>query len=205
MIETFRLMRQVLAHPFSFYSDIQEPRRIRWIDGLIVIALVYLARMVSILLTGYAYETREPYEISYMHEMVWLIVPWLTWCIANWGVSAILDGEGKFKEVFVGSAYALVPYAVLIIPVTLLTNILALDESSIYTLLLNLTIGWSVWLMLVKIKIVHDFEPLKVVWITLLTLAGIAIIWFIGILMFGLINQLINFVLEIVQEVNFRR
>nr|WP_246427456.1 Yip1 family protein [Paenibacillus phyllosphaerae] len=198
-------MRQVLAHPFSFYSDIQEPRRIRWIDGLIVIALVYLARMVSILLTGYAYETREPYEISYMHEMVWLIVPWLTWCIANWGVSAILDGEGKFKEVFVGSAYALVPYAVLIIPVTLLTNILALDESSIYTLLLNLTIGWSVWLMLVKIKIVHDFEPLKVVWITLLTLAGIAIIWFIGILMFGLINQLINFVLEIVQEVNFRR
>ncbi len=33
MIETFRLMRQVIIHPFNFYHDIQEPRRIqvdRW-------------------------------------------------------------------------------------------------------------------------------------------------------------------------------
>ena len=59
--------------------------------------------------------------------------------------------------------------------------------------------------MLVKIKILHDFEPLKVIWITLLSLVGVAIIWFIGILIFGLVNQLINFATEVVQEVNFRR
>ena len=205
MIETFRLMRQVIIHPFNFYHDIQEPRRIRWIDGLVIVAIVYLARMVSILLTGYAFETREPYEISYLHEIVWMVVPWLTWSISNWGVSAILDGEGKFKEVFVGSAYALVPYAVMIVPVTLLTNLLALDESSMYTFLIHAAICWSGWLMLVKIKILHDFEPLKVIWITLLSLVGVAIIWFIGILMFGLVNQLINFAAEVVQEVNFRR
>ena len=48
-------MRQVIIHPFNFYHDIQEPRRIRWIDGLVIVAIVYLARMVSILLTGYAF------------------------------------------------------------------------------------------------------------------------------------------------------
>lgn len=205
MIHTLLLMKQVLRNPFDFYQEIQEPRRVRWIDAVIVIALAFIARMLSIFVTGYAFETREAYQISYLQELIWLVVPWLTWCIANWGVSAIMDGEGKFKDVFVGSAFALVPYVVLIVPVTLLTNLLALDENSIYSFLVNVAIYWSAWLLLVKVKIVHDFEPWKVIWITALSIIGIAIIWFIGILLFGLMNQLVNFLIEIVQELNFRR
>ncbi|CAM4108855.1 YIP1 family protein [Paenibacillus alkaliterrae] len=205
MIATFRMMRQVLVHPIDFYNDIQEQNRIKWSQALFVVACAYIARMIAILITGYAFETREPYEISFVHEFIWIIVPWLTWTISNWGVSTILEGEGKFKEVFVGSAFAFVPYAVFIIPITLLTNILALDEGSIFGFLVNVTIYWVAWLLLLKVKIVHDFELIKVVWITLLSIAGILIIWFIGILMFGLMNQLINFIVDMFKEVNFRR
>jgi hypothetical protein len=205
MIQTFQLMKQVLTHPFNFYHDIQEPKKIRWMDAIIVIALAFIAKVISIVVTGYAFQTREAYEVSYLQEFVWLVVPWLTWSIANWGVSAILDGEGKFKEVFVGSAFALVPYVVMIVPITLLTNLLALDENSIYSFLINVAIYWSAWLLLIKVKVLHDFEPWKVIWISILSIIGIAIIWFIGILLFGLMNQLINFLTELWQELNFRR
>lgn len=205
MIATFKLMRQVIVHPIDFFHEIQEPGRVKWSQAVFIIALAYIARMVAILITGYAYETREPYEISFVNELIWMVVPLVTWTISNWGVSAILEGEGKFKEVFVGSAFALVPYAVFIIPITLLTNILALDESSMYTTLLNVTIYWVAWLLLLKVRIVHDFEIMKMIWITLLSIAGILIIWFVGIMLFGLINQLFNFVFDMFKEVNFRR
>jgi hypothetical protein len=60
------------------------------------------------------------------------------------------------------------------------------------------------WLLIVKVKIIHDFELGKLIWITLISLLGMAIIWFIGILMYGLINQLINFVVDLIKEMKFR-
>ncbi len=122
------MMRQVLLHPLDFFYDLQKPERLRWSHGFLLILLAYAVRMVSLLLVGYHFETREPYEISFFHEFIWLFIPWITWCVANWSVSSILDGEGKFKEILVGSAFCLVPYIFFTIPVTLLTNVLALSE-----------------------------------------------------------------------------
>ncbi|XEC96368.1 YIP1 family protein [Paenibacillus tarimensis] len=203
-MNTIRMMRQVLLHPYDFYYDIQEPGRIKWSQGVVLILLVYAVKMLSLLVVSYTFQTREPYEISYVFEFVWIVVPWITWCLSNWGVSAILDGEGKFKEIFVGSVFALVPYILLIVPITLITNVLSLSEQSLYTSLTSLTLIWCGWLLLVKVKIIHDFELGKLLWITFISLLGMAIIWFVGVLMFGLINQLINFFTDLVKEMNFR-
>ncbi|MOA08434.1 hypothetical protein D3C78_1281980 [compost metagenome] len=74
-----------------------------------------------------------------------------------------------------------------------------------YTFLVNATMIWVCWLLLLKVRIIHDFELVKMLWITALSIVGILIIWFIGILMFGLLNQLVNFVVDLFKEVNFRR
>ncbi|WP_454190417.1 Yip1 family protein [Paenibacillus sp. Marseille-Q7038] len=205
MRTTAQMMFGVLRHPFDFYEKIQKTNHIRWRDAIIVVLLAYVARMLSLVLTGYAFETREPYEISYLHEFVWIVVPWFTWCVSNWGVSAILDGEGKFKEVVVGSAFALVPYTLFIVPITLLTFVFSLQEYSTYSVLVKVVFIWTAWLLLLKVKKIHDFEFGKLVFITLLSMIGIAILWFIGILMFGLINQLIQFIIELFREMNFRK
>jgi hypothetical protein len=203
-MDTIRMMRQVIAHPNDFFYDIQEPGRIRWYQSLLIVLLAYAAKMAAILFTGYAFQTREAYEISAFHEFIWLVVPWLTWCISNWGVSAILEGEGKFKEILHGSAFALVPYTVFIIPITLLTNVLALGESGMYGFLLKGVYVWTALLLLMKIKILHDFELPRLAMITFLSLVGIGIIWFIGILLFGLSNQFVVFVFDIAKEIRLR-
>lgn len=203
-MNTLRMMRGVLLHPFDFFYDIQESGRTKWSQAVLMILLVFVAKMLAILITSYSFQTREPYEISFVFEFVWIVVPWLTWCVSNWGVSAILDGEGKFKEVFVGSAFATVPYIVFIIPISLITNLLSLSEKSIFTSLTTLTLCWVAWLLIVKVKIINDFELGRLFLITFISLVGMAIIWFIGILMFGLINQLINFAVDLVKEVKFR-
>lgn len=203
-MNTLRMIHQVVVHPYQFYNDIQGKRRIRWIQGIAIVLLTFVARMISILITGYAFQTREPHEISMFHEFIWLIVPWLTWCISNWGVSTIMDGEGKFKEIFVGSAFALVPYMLFIIPVTLLTLVLSLDEASTFNLLHKFVILWVAWLILMKVKILHDFEIRKVIFITIISVIGIAILWFVGILLFGISNQFVSFIVDLLKELRLR-
>jgi hypothetical protein len=198
------MMRQVLAHPVDFYEDIQQPGRLKWSYGVMLILLAFAARMISIMVTGFEFQTREPYEISYVKEFIWILLPWLTWSISNWGVSAIMDGEGKFKEVLVGSAFAMVPYIVLSVPLALLATVLTLSEKSIYSFLTITIFVWVGLLLLIKVKVVHDFEFGKLTWITVISLIGVAIVWFISILMFGLANQFVNFILDLIKELRFR-
>jgi len=203
-MNTMRMMGKVLRHPNEFYYDLQAPGAAKWSHAILLIVLAFIARMVSILVTGYAYETREPYEISFLFEFVWLVVPWISWSVSNWAVSTILDGEGKFKEIVVGSAYALVPYILFVVPVTLLTNVLSLDEASTYGLFMNFIQFWVILLFLIKVRVLHDFEIGKVVWITILTLIGMFIMWFVCFILYGLIDEFVNFIINLFKEINFR-
>ncbi|MBD2861517.1 YIP1 family protein [Paenibacillus oceani] len=198
------MTKQVLAHPIDFYNDLQEPGRARIRDGILMIALVIAFRMISLLLSSILYQQREAFEISFVTEAVSIIVLWLTWSISNWGVSTIQDGEGRFKEILVGSAYALAPYALLIIPISLLTNVMTLQEMPVYVFLTGFLFVWVAFLLIMKVKIIHDFTLYKLIFILLLTIVGMLIIWFVFIMIYGLVNQAFNFVFGIVKELNLR-
>jgi hypothetical protein len=198
------MTKQVLAHPIDFYNDLQEPGRARIRDGILMIALVIAFRMVSLLLSSILYQQREAFEISFVTEAVSIIVLWLTWSVSNWGVSTIQDGEGRFKEILVGSAYALAPYALLIIPISLLTNVMTLQEMPVYVFLTGFLFVWVAFLLIMKVKIIHDFTLYKLIFILLLTIVGMLIIWFVFIMIYGLVNQAFNFVFGIVKELNLR-
>jgi hypothetical protein len=201
-MNTLQMAKRVLFHPVEFFEDIQG--RGKWHQALIIIGLSILARFASLMLVGFHYENKEAFEISIIIEALWIVVPWLTWTIANWGVSTILDGEGKFKDIFVGSAFTLMPYIVLIVPLALLSNVLSYSEKSFYTGVTWFVYLWVIFLILMKVKVIHDFEIKKMVSITFLTILGMFIIWFIGLLIFGLVNQTINFVVDIFKEITFR-
>jgi hypothetical protein len=203
-MNTLQMAKQVLTHPLDFFYDLQYYNQAKWRQGFIMILFVFVARIVSLYTLGFAYETRESYQISIMLEGLWIVVPWITWVVANWAISTIKEGEGKFKEIFVGTAFAFTPYILLAVPIALITNLLNLDEKTIYITLSWFMYIWMVYLVLVKIKILHDFENGKMVWISLLTLIGVFIIWFIGLLLMGLLTQAVNFVLSIIKEISFR-
>ena len=203
-MNTIRMAKNVLLHPHDFFYDIQFIGKAKIVSAVIVILLTVAVRVVSLMTTGFPFQTREPYQISVFLQAVWIIVPWLTWAVANWGVSAIIDGEGKFVDVLSASAFAFVPYIVFMPPVAALTNVLALSETMIVAGVTWGVYAWVALLLLIKVKVVHDFEPGKVVWVTLLTIAGMFVVWFIGLLLFGLINQAFSFVIGLYKELSFR-
>lgn len=45
-----------------------------------------------------------------------------------------MDGKGGFKDIFIASTYSLVPIILIILPLTLMSNIMTLDEKAFYWL-----------------------------------------------------------------------
>jgi hypothetical protein len=203
-MEAIKLMKQSLFHPVDFYYDIQFEGRAKLRNALLIMAFAIAARIISLMLSGYAFRTREAYDVSVPLEAAWILIPWLTWGVANWAVATIIDGEGKFKDVLISSAYVYLPYIVLTIPISLLSNIMTLKEASIYNGIMSFVTLWMLFLLLTHVKIIHDFEVGKTVWITLLSFFGMLIIWFIILLIFGLVSQSFQFIADLMKEISYR-
>lgn len=203
-MDIINLGKSALLHPLDFFYDIQFKGKSKIIGAIIIILLAVAVRVLSLMVTGFSFQTREPYQISVVMQAIWIIVPWLLWSISNWGVSTIIDGEGKFIDVLSGSAFVFVPYVCFMLPIAILTNVLTLSE--------NLIVGGATWfiylwlafLILANTKIIHDFDLGKAIWITLLTIIGMFIIMFIGLLIFGLVNQAFSFIINLYKEMSFR-
>jgi hypothetical protein len=81
---------------------------------------------------------------------------------------------------------------------------LTLKEISIYGGVYSFMYGWMAVMLFLQVMIIHDFEFGKTVGIILLSLLAMLIMWLIIILVFGLVNQAIVFVINILKEIRYR-
>jgi len=105
----------------------------------------------------------------------------------------LMDGEGSLKDIYIATAYALVPIVLLNIPMLIISNIFVLEEMTLYSLIEGVSIFWAVFLVLVGIMTIHQFTMSKTIGAILITLAGMVVILTIVLLFFSLIQQMLYF------------
>ena len=106
----------------------------------------------------------------------------------------------KIKEIVIVTCYSLQPLILAGIIHIVLSNVLLPVEASFLGILSTLaTIYFAIMLVNGMLKI-HDYSVGKFVWTTLLTVAGMAIIVFLLIMLIILIQQFGAFILTLVNE-----
>lgn len=213
-MNTYKWAVRAIKHPIDFFYDFPEIKdsRKKLINAAIIIFLAIAAKVASILITGFALQTQEPQEVSVLVEAIWILVPWLTWSVASWGVSTIADGEGKFLDILASSAFVLVPFIPLSLAIAGVSNLMTLNfdyevtgnPNTMYIVMLACMFLWLLLLLFLHVKVLHDFEFRKTFWVIILSVVGMFVIWFVGLLLFGLVNQAINFVVTVYKEIMFR-
>ena len=200
----FALWR-VLSHPFQVMQDV------KWeygpaTRGAAVLSLCLFAgsRLVQLAGTAFHYSVGDPAAVNLAAEMARLLLPWFTWVAANYLVTAIFRGEGTVGRIFSASAFALVPLTLGMLLATGLSHLLSLDESVVYRAVQNAMYAWSGVLFLLGAATVHDYRLRATLGTTLLSLAGIVVLWGVGVLVLGLVSTAVGFVVDVVREVASR-
>ena len=147
--------------------------------------------------------TTNPFA-SIFNGLITVFAPLMLWCVANWCLTTLFDGEGNFKDIFISTSYALFPLALLLVPITLCTHIATLDESSLISLAMSIAFVWLGMLIFFGMATTHGYSMGKNILITGATIIGMMFIMFIMMLFTNLCQQMITFVTDIISEISFR-
>lgn len=205
LLDDFVFMFRFIKQPADSFYYIKKNQRGSLTFALILYAWVVVVRIVSLYVTGFSFSPYpSPAWIAVESELVGIILPLALWNVANYLVSTISDGEGRFRHVIIGSAYSLFPYALFALPIALLSNVLTLNEVFIYNFSLQLTLAWTGIMLVIMVKEVHNYSFSETVRNILATLFTMGMFLLTGYILYVLFNQLVEFILAIVQEVGLR-
>lgn len=200
-LKTFSHLFMILIRPRETLDNIKKANLF---SVLVFVLLFFLIQYLRILLTSFHFSTFDPARTSFLTESMKLFLPWITWILASYGVSIILDGQGTLKDVFVSSALCLAPYIIFSVPLSLLSRILVLEQKGYYDFLNYLIYAWVIFLFFYQVKIVHNFSSKKAVGFSLLSVLGIGISWASIALIYILSYQIVDFVRQIILEISVR-
>lgn len=204
-LKDIKYLLHVANHPFDGFWDLKYENKGKLRIAILMVFIVTVTMILKRQYVGYVVNYNYPLSLNSINELKYIVLPFLLWCIANWSLTTLMDGEGKFIEIVITTGYAMIPLVLVTIPNILLSNVITLREASFYYLLDSFALLWFLWLLFIGTMTVHQYTVTKTIATMLLTLVVMGIIIFLGLLFFNLIQQVISFIYTIYQELSLRR
>ena len=192
------------VRPFSGFYELKYEKR-GGMKGAIAILIGACAATLlkeygtGFLFRDYAVEWLDPIEI-----LGGFLLPIGMWCVANWCLTSLMDGEGRMKDIFITVCYALLPLVLLVTVTTIVSNIISLDEAFLTTFLSILSTGWMGLLIFTGMLTIHGYTLTKNIVASLLTILGMGIILFIILLCLDITGMVYGLVVNLIKEMSFR-
>lgn len=205
LIDDFVFMFRFIRRPADSFYYIKINERGSLFLAFLLYGWVVFVHITSLYLTGFIFSPyASPTQIRVLIEVIYAILPIALWNAANYLISTISDGEGRLRDVVIGTAYSLFPYALFALPIALFSNLLTLNEIFIYTFSTQLMWFWVGVMLFIMVKEIHNYSVAETVKNILTTLFTMAMFLLTGYILYVLFNQLYEFVHAIVQEVGLR-
>jgi len=145
-----------------------------------------------------------PMGKSSLADLTALLIALVLFCVSNWSITCLTDGEGRLGDVFMTVCYAMTPMVLVFIPATLISNILAEGEGAFFFMLVGVSVCWFILLTFFGLVTIHNYMAGKALLTMFLTIIALLIIVFLIVLLVTLYQQLVNFVMSIYTELAYR-
>ena len=196
----------ILTHPFDgFYELKRDPRRHNLPGAVFLFIVLGITSILKRQLTGYLFT--EPFaqlNLNIAYELTVAILPFILLIIANWCFTSLMDGDGKFRDIFTATAYATLPMSICNLLAIPLSNFLTLSEAAMYNFVVGFGLVWCYSMVFLGMLITHQYTVKKAIATAILSIIGMAVIAFIIVLIFFLVQQVSSFVIQLYTEVSFR-
>ena len=193
----------LIYHPFDGFWDLKHEKRGSVRGAITILALTIFAFYYNSIGRGYIVNPTDAYSTIFAQAQS-VLLPLALWVVANWCLTTLFEGEGSLKDVFVATCYALFPMVLTLIPATIISNVVLIDETGIITLLINLGYIWTGLLIFFGAQTTHDYTLGKNLIMSGATILGMAVVMFIGILFTSLVSNMVSFVTNIIVELQYR-
>ena len=197
-------VKHTVFHPFEGFEDLRWKKGGSVLFASIVIVLWFIGAILYDNFYGQQFMMSSVRLFSIVPYIVQTIVLFLTWVVGNWSICTLLEGEGTMKKIYIYSAYALIPYVVQLYIQVILSHFLTRDEAIFITTVSVIGTVWSVVLMFMAIKAVHQYSVSKTLFAMVLTVVAMLLILILLVLLVALFQQVYLFATSVYTEISYR-
>lgn len=194
----------VLLHPFDGFYEVRHRGKGSIPVALLLVFLFGLSFSLNRRYASFVVNMVNPRSVDSRAEIIGVYVAVLLFSAANWSITCLMEGEGRFRDILTVAGYALLPMVLTLVPATILSQFIASDEEGIYSLLIGIAIFFSAILFLIGIMVIHNFGFGKTLVTIVLTFISLVIIVFIILLLTSLVQQVMFFLESVYTELVLR-
>ena len=187
----------IMTHPIRGFYEMRFENQGNVVSCLLLLVLLVLAFICQ------SHEVNLK-EFNVIRQICGVVIPVLLWCVANWSITVLMDGEGRFVDIFMATCYATVPYTIATFIGVIMSRFMTADESTFIGIVTGLGVAFTALLLFCGILTVHQFTVTKNVFSIILTVAGMAFIVFLALLFASIFDKLFSYVAGIFTEIQLR-
>ena len=194
----------VMFHPFDGFYEIRHRGKGSVSLAMLFVFLFGLSFSLNRRYAGFVVNLINPRHVDSRAEIIGIFLAVILFAAANWSITCLMEGEGRFKDIITIIGYSMLPMVLSFVPATIISRFVASDEEGIYYLILTLSIIYFLILLLLGIMTIHNFGFGKTLATILLTFVALLLIIFIILLLISLINQVWLFLQSVYTELILR-
>ena len=188
------------AHPMDGFWDLKREKRGTVLSATVLLLICMGVNILSSLGTGFIFNSIEIEDYN-IFSVLYILLAVALWIICQWCVTTLMNGEGKFKDIYISTCYSTVPYSIIGVIAVLLSRVLLTAEGDFYYVLISLSMFFLAFMLVCSVKQVHDFSMGKTFVAILIILVVILLIIFIGMLVLALSQQFFGFIGDLFSEI----
>ncbi len=192
------------VHPFKGFWEIKSEGAGSLTTAMILLAAFVLSTVAGGLYTGYLFAPNGGASYNVVRGALTALTVFFAFCVANWCLTCLFDGEGTFVDILRATGYALLPMTLTQLVLIVLSHVLSAREAAIYSFLYSLGVLWTAFLVFASVLVTHQYTMFKTVLMLLCILLGMCVLAYIALLFFNLLGQMSGFVEALVKELRNR-
>ncbi len=200
MKEKLFYLGRAICHPFDAFYEIRF--RGKGSAGLAVLILLVFGvlQCVSYQYTGFIINTNDLASMNSISIFLTWVLGLVLFIVSNWSVTTLLNGKGNMTDILTVVSYSLVPVTCTLIFQVFASNFIIAEEAMIVYVITGVGFVWTIFMLLAGLCVIHEYGFGKTVVSIFLTFVAAAIIMFLGILFFTLIEQMVLFIVSVGRE-----
>ena len=198
--EQLRWWGHALVHPFDGFYEIRFRNQGSLPLAFLLMVLFGVMRCLSAQYTGFVMNLANPDELDTLRIFISSVSVLGLFSLANWTVTTLFNGKGKLSDIFIVVCYSLTVLIAGDALVCFVSNFVTLEEVMILQAVRMLCIAWFAFLLVAGLGTVHEYGLGGNLASILLSVAAAAIILFIGVLLFTMLERMVSFLASVGQE-----
>lgn len=202
--EMIKFPAYILVHPLKGFEEFKRYKRSRYSVAIAFVIIIIILKILKFQASGFLVNDTSIRDLRSFNQVLYWAGGVIVLTASNWAVTTLFDGKGKAGDIFKMICYCVYPMIWATALNIILSNVLALEEVGIYTLVNGLGIFLAAYMFFFGIISIHEYSLIQTLLTILFTLVAVLIILFVGILLFDLFQKVYGFFYQVYQEITLR-